>query len=72
MCELEVGTYFLSNDGAGPLSARLLWIAGDTARMKRWRGREYDKSTKVVYFELPVRFLSSKKCGWKQIEAIGR
>lgn len=40
--------------------------------MKRWRGREYDKSTKVVYFELPVRFLSSKKCGWKQIEAIGR
>lgn len=62
---MKVGTYFLSNDGSGPLRARVLWIEGGVVRMKRWRGREYDKGTRVTYFELPKKFFSSPTCGWK-------
>jgi hypothetical protein len=60
----EVGDYFISNNGDGPLQAKLLWTEGETARMKRWRGREYDKRTRVTYFEIPLSFLSSPRCGW--------
>ncbi len=62
---LEVGDYFISNNGDGPLQAVILWVEGELVRMKRWRGREYGRGTKPTYFELPVKFLASPNCGWK-------
>lgn len=60
----EVGDYFISNNGDGPLQATILWTQGNVVRMKRWKGREYSRGTRVVYFELPQKFFSSPSCGW--------
>lgn len=51
---------YLSNNGTGPLIARILCIANGVATMERRnkRGKRWQR------FELPVKYLTSKKCGW--------
>lgn len=51
---------FVSNNGAGPLRARILCIADDVAQMERWPAR----GGRAFTFSLPVRYLVSTRCGW--------
>jgi hypothetical protein len=56
----EVGDEFLSNHGAGPLTAKIVRIVGSTAIMRHTSDVQQEKE-----FELPLRFLDSPACGWE-------
>lgn len=54
---------YRSNNGAGPLTARILRVVDGAATMERW----HTDPRKAVRFELLVSFLQSERCGWKLI-----
>ncbi len=56
------GDHFTSNNGSGPLLARITGIAQGVAYMERWK----NGSTYKTAFTLPVRYLLSPRCGWKK------
>lgn len=54
---------YRSNNGAGPLTARILCATNTVVTMKRWRRSEDN----AVVFKLPLRFLLSSNCGWRKV-----
>lgn len=54
---------FRSNDGTGPLTARILSVSRGIVRMERWR----NDPKKTVRFELSERFFLSPRCGWRKV-----
>ena len=54
---------FLSNNGNGPLEARILSIANGVAKMER---RNRGGGGLPVRFTLTERFLQSPHCGWRK------
>lgn len=60
MTQVEHTDTFRSNNGTGPLLARVLFIDNGIATMERWR----DGGRRITYFELPGSFLRSPLCGW--------
>lgn len=56
---------FISNNGTGPLIARILAVADGKARMERWHRRNPKRTTQ---FELMIRFLQSTACGWRKAD----
>ena len=60
----EVGMRLRSNDGTGPLRARIVAIYADTSvKLERWHPRTPDRTTP---FCLTVNFLRSRVCGWRE------
>lgn len=55
---------FRSNNGKGPLLARILYVEGDEVHMERWP----ECGGKRVQFALPLPFLTSQNCGWAKIQ----
>lgn len=53
---------YISNDGKGPLVARILCVSRGVADMERWPLRGGAR----VRFTLPVKFLRSTSCGWRK------
>ena len=62
--EWDSDKIFVSNNGAGPLAARILCVADGVAKMERWNKKRPVNRTR---FTLPVWFLSSPQCGWKSM-----
>jgi hypothetical protein len=52
---------YRSNDGKGPLTARILCATTDEVTMERW-SNEHGKRTR---FTLPLKFFLSPRCGWR-------
>lgn len=59
---LEIGKHYLSNEGNGPLHARTLYVDGRNVWMERWAKTK----KKTVKFKLPIKYLLSDACGWKE------
>lgn len=61
---------FRSNNGKGPLIARIVSKTEDTLTMERW----YEKRPHSirVQFQLPAWFLGSPTCGWMPVDAEDR
>lgn len=60
---MQVGDTFKSNNGAGPMTARITRILETEVEMERYLGRGLPH-----IFRLPVWFLrDSKMCGWKPV-----
>lgn len=57
---------FYSNNGAGPLTARILSVADNRVMMERWVGRTPTPRGRPVRFSLSVSFFRSERCGWKK------
>ena len=58
---------FRSNNGLGPLRARILCIADGVVTMERWAGDKQERAKKFVRFDLPLSYLKSKSCGWRRM-----
>lgn len=56
---------YRSNNGKGPLRARLVAADNRTVTLERWDERSKRKRRTV--FKLPRRFFVSASCGWKEI-----
>ena len=54
---------YRSNDGIGPLTARILCASNTEVKMERWN-RNWRKA---VRFVLPLKFFLSPRCGWKLV-----
>lgn len=52
---------YYSNNGAGPLMARILYATNDTVHMERWHLTGQARRR----FELPISYFLSPRCGWK-------
>lgn len=52
---------YRSNDGRGPLTARILCVSFDKVTMERFG----PKGGRRTRFELPLKFFLSPRCGWK-------
>lgn len=57
---------FYSNNGAGPLTARILCVADNRVMMERWRGRTPISRRRPVRFDLSISYFMSERCGWKK------
>lgn len=53
---------YVSNDGNGPLRARILCVSEGVVKMERWHPNTPDRRDR---FELSLDYLTSPKCGWK-------
>ncbi len=62
--EWDQNDRYVSNNGSGPLLARILCATSKTVTMERWRV----DGKKVHRFELPLKFFLSDRCGWKRVE----
>lgn len=62
MFEWNLSERWFSNDGAGPLVARITAVVAGIATMQRWHRKSPARQTR---FELPVSYLCSQACGWK-------
>lgn len=52
---------YLSNDGDGPLVARILSTTDRTVRLERWCG-----DGPRIQFDLKISFFLSDRCGWRR------
>ena len=57
-------TLFRSNNGAGPLLARILAVKDGIVYLERWT----EKGKRRTRFTLTEKFLQSPRCGWKRVE----
>lgn len=56
---------YRSNDGKGPLTARMVDVTEDSFVMERWSSRTPSRKTK---FEIPIWFLLySPRCEWRKV-----
>ena len=55
---------FRSNDGVGPLTARILCATDREVTMERWHGNW----RKAKRFVLSLKFFMSPACGWNLVE----
>ena len=55
---------FRSNDGAGPLRARILLWARGKVEMERWHQKS---PSRRVRYTLSERYFTSPSCGWKLV-----
>ena len=55
---------YLSNNGRGPLKARILCATDKTVTIEWWKkpGRKNQKRTRC---KMPLTFFNSPRCGWK-------
>lgn len=53
---------YRSNEGAGPLKARILCVGDGYVHMERWKRSQES----AVRFSLPIKFFLSDRCGWKR------
>ena len=64
---VTVGNEFISNNGNGPLHARVVAISEGTVTMQRWRGSAKKKYREPISFCLPRWFIeTSPACGWRK------
>lgn len=56
---------FRSNDGRGPLRARVLHDDGDTVTLERWDERV--PGSRRVRFQLKKWFMASASSGWRRV-----
>lgn len=54
---------YRSNDGKGPLVARILCATDTTVKLERWNEKRPD--SRRTTFELPLKFFCSRLCGWR-------
>jgi hypothetical protein len=57
---------FMSNNGSGPLMARILCIAGGVVRLERWNRKEPSKQRSTG--EVSLKYFTSPRCGWKKVK----
>lgn len=62
---IERGLEWRSNNGAGPLTARVLCVSDGVVILERWKGKRKGNQN-LRRFELPLKFFLSDKCGWKR------
>ena len=62
--EWDQNDRYASNEGKGPMVARILCATDKTVTIERWRVN----GKQVRRFELPLKFFLSDRCGWKLIE----
>lgn len=55
---------YKSNNGRGPLCARVIADDGEFVTMERWN----EKRPKRTTFQMPRWFLGSPACGWKRVK----
>lgn len=58
---------YLSNNGKGPLEAKVVEIVQDQDRIVLER-RHKNARRNTALFELPLRFFLSPKCGWTRVQ----
>jgi hypothetical protein len=58
---------YLSNNGKGPLEAKVIEIAQDENRIVLER-RHKNARRNTAIFELPLNFFLSPKCGWLRVQ----
>ncbi len=56
---------YRSNNGHGPLRARILSVSHGKATMERWN----EKGSRKDRYEISVAYLMSPRCGWKKMIA---
>lgn len=62
--KVKPGVEFVSNDGKGPMRARILEVTEAGVAMERWH---VNAKRNTAYFVLSLEFLLSPRCGWKRI-----
>lgn len=61
----EPDARYRSNDGKGPLTARMVDVTEENFVMERWSSRQTSRKTR---FEIPIWFLlHSPRCGWRKV-----
>jgi len=58
---------YLSNNGRGPLEAKVIEISQDEDRIILER-RHKNAHRNTAIFELPLHFFLSPKCGWLRVQ----
>jgi hypothetical protein len=58
---------YMSNDGRGPLMARILCATEKIVTLERWNAK--NKRPKHLTFPLSLKFFTSQRCGWKKVSA---
>jgi hypothetical protein len=56
---------YRSNDGKGPMVARILCATATTVKLEQWNEKRPDG--RRTRFELPLKFFCSRKCGWAPV-----
>lgn len=58
---------YRSNNGKGPMLARIVHDDGQTVIMERWNEKSDPKGRHITSFRLPSQFLDSPQCGWAKV-----
>jgi hypothetical protein len=66
--EWDQNDRYRSNDGDGPLVARILCATNKAVTMERWTPKSPRRRTR---FELPLKFFTSPRCGWRRVGGEG-
>jgi len=56
---------YLSNDGRGPIMARILCVDGKIVTLEKWNSKS--KKPRKEAFPLSLKFFTSDRCGWKKV-----
>jgi hypothetical protein len=64
--EWDQNDRYRSNNGVGPLLARILCVTDKTVKMERWP----EKGAGRTRFELSIKFFRSPRCGWRHTEVM--
>lgn len=57
---------WMSNNGKGPMMARVLSATDKIVHLERWNSK--NKRPRPKQFPLSLRFFTSERCGWKRVE----
>lgn len=58
---------YLSNNGSGPMMARILRATDKIVTLEKWNTKS--KRPRRDSFPLSVAFFTSPRCGWKKVKA---
>jgi hypothetical protein len=59
------GQLYRSNNGAGPVMARVLSADDAAVTLERWNGQWDERDSRVrTQFTIPMSFFLGKTCGW--------
>lgn len=64
--DIYVGAILRSNNGCGPLHARVMAIHSDgSVLLQRWNSKTAHSRRHVTPFSLPMSYFSRPTCGWR-------
>jgi len=58
---------YMSNDGRGPVMARILCVDGKIVTLEKWNSKSQKPRNET--FRLSLKFFTSDRCGWSRLRS---